>query len=482
MPPRAARKESGSSVNELRLNELLACVVNALPIVVYALDDNGKILLAEGHALAAMGSNPGARVGESVFDVFAGEPDTLSHLRRSLAGERHEADIRLGRNGRCYHLWYIPTFDVAGDVSMVTGLSLDVTEQGVAELELRRATRWLEQMLDRLPVAIYLFDAEGVLTMVRGSFIEEKTKEQVGRRLADAFGCFPQLVEAVGAALKGEDRAFSASRGGRHFEFLVSSQPEESGESGALGVCIEVTEQRQAAASLAETAEKSRFLANASHELRTPLNSMLGFAELLESSAGDSLQGRELRYLANIRKSGQLLLALINQLLGFSRLEALGPQLNTEPIDPAEVVDEVVERMSASAASRGVELSAGHQAHQPFVADRLAVLQVLLNLTSNAIKFTPRGGRVTVAGHHRSRDLHILVRDNGIGIAPEHKERIFEEFFQVRSADPTVPLGSGLGLALSRKLARAMGGDLTVHSRAGVGSTFEFRLPAAGPI
>jgi len=209
---------------------------------------------------------------------------------------------------------------------------------------------------------------------------------------------------------------------------------------------------------------------------------MLGFAELLESSAGDSLQGRELRYLANIRKSGQLLLALINQLLGFSRLEALGPQLNTEPIDPAEVVDEVVERMSASAASRGVELSAGRRAHQPFVADRLAVLQVLLNLTSNAIKFTPRGGRVTVAGHHRSRDLHILVRDNGIGIAPEHKERIFEEFFQVRSADPTVPLGSGLGLALSRKLARAMGGDLTVHSRAGVGSTFEFRLPAAGPI
>jgi signal transduction histidine kinase len=121
--------------------------------------------------------------------------------------------------------------------------------------------------------------------------------------------------------------------------------------------------------------------------------------------------------------------------------------LLAEPVDVDELVVDVIERMTPLANARCIDLTAGRRAHRVVESDRLAILQVLLNMVSNAIKFTPHAGRVTVGCYHSSDDLHFLFRDTGIGIAPEHQERIFEEFYQFRSADPTVPSGSGLGLA-----------------------------------
>jgi signal transduction histidine kinase len=476
VPTRRPRPTS-TGPGEKRLLNLLTSIVNALPVVVYAFDPNGTILLAEGNALGEMGSQPGAPVGDSVVEVFAGESETIVHLERALAGERHEAKLRLARNGRSYHVWYVPTFSSDGSVAMVTGLSLDVTEMDAAQAELSQATRWLEQMLERLPVAIFRVNSAGVLTMLRGSFLPEWTLQQVGRRVADAFSQFPQLVEALDAGLAGKDQAFSFSGTDRSFEFFATGMVDEFGERGVLGVCIEVTEQRRAAKALAETEAKSKFLANVSHELRTPLNSILGYAELLEVSQGTSPDDTQRRFLTNIRKSGQHLAQLVDQLLGLSRLEAMGPNLHPAPVNLEDVVDEVIERMLPLALTRGVTLRSGRHVPQVFEVDRLALVQILLNLVSNALKFTRTGGQVRISYHVRPDSILILVQDTGIGIDPAHQESIFEEFFQIPCPDPTMMSGSGLGLPLSRKLARSMGGNLTVHSRAGVGSIFELRLP-----
>jgi signal transduction histidine kinase len=475
------RRNAARGVEPARqaLSDLLATVVNSLPIVVFALAADGTVLLAEGQGLEPMGSEPGGAVGRSVFDVFAGETAALDHLKRALAGDQHQAYVRLERNSRHYQLRYAPTFAADGRLTGVIGWSIDVTDQDAAERDLRQATRWLQDMLENLPVAIYTVDAGGILTLARGSILPETTQSWVGRPLAEGYDHFPQLLQAVEAALAGKDQAFSASGGGRHFEFLVNSMEDESGTAGVLGVVIEVTEQRKAAAAMLESEEKSRFLATVTHELRTPLNTILGFAELLEQISQGDEDPRRQRMVSNIRLSGEHLRQIIDQLLDMSRAESRRPLLTAETLEPGLIAEEIVERMSAVAATRGISLRTGHQAPVELQADRLALRQVLLNLASNAIKFTGSGGEVMISSYAHQNGVLFRVRDTGIGISPEDQERIFEEFFQVPTQDPTTARGSGLGLALSRKLARAMGGDLTVHSALRRGSTFQLRLPSS---
>jgi len=238
----------------------------------------------------------------------------------------------------------------------------------------------------------------------------------------------------------------------------------------------DVTAIREAEEARRETQAKDRFLASMSHELRTPLNSVLGFAQLLQQ--GD-LDQRQQRYVSNILSSGRHLLDLVNDVLDLSKVAAGRLDVKIEPVSIRPLLDGVVTRVRPLAEAAHLELELAGSARPQVAADRRRLEQVVWNLLSNSIKFTTAGGKITVScGSSRGRGW-ITVADTGVGIAPEHIAVIFEEFTQVEEGRNRRHEGTGLGLALSRRLLDLMGGDIGVESTAGEGSVFKVTLPLA---
>jgi len=219
---------------------------------------------------------------------------------------------------------------------------------------------------------------------------------------------------------------------------------------------------------------KDEFVALISHDLRTPLTSITGYVELaLEDDLSDDLRG----YLQVVARNAERLLALVNDLLFVARLQAGEMSLEPGEVDLTKVVRDGVRSMEPRAAAKGVTLTCAVEAVSTVRADRGRVLQLLDNLVSNAIKFTPAGGSVHVSLGHAGDCVALEVADSGIGIAPEDQRRLFERFFRAENAvDRQVP-GTGLGLYISRVIADAHQGKLTVRSELDQGSTFRLELP-----
>jgi signal transduction histidine kinase len=228
----------------------------------------------------------------------------------------------------------------------------------------------------------------------------------------------------------------------------------------------------------AASRHKSEFLANMSHELRTPLNAIIGFSEVLTEHMFGELNPKQDEYLKDIYASGQHLLSLINDILDLSKIEAGRMELEVTDFDLPSAIDNALILVRERASRRGITLGRAIDDRVGTVrGDERKVKQVLLNLLSNALKFTPEGGRIDVRAAMNDGMAEIAVADTGVGIAPEDQEAIFEEFRQVGTADKKVE-GTGLGLALSRKFIELHGGRIWVQSQPGKGSTLSFTLPA----
>ena len=222
---------------------------------------------------------------------------------------------------------------------------------------------------------------------------------------------------------------------------------------------------------------KSKFLAHMSHEIRTPMNGILGMAELLSRSRLDDMQTRQLQAIAGCGKS---LMAILNDLLDLSKIEAGRLQLQPQPFDLHQAVRECCELMSAPAADKGLSLSIELSESVPrrVLGDALRLQQVLRNLLGNALKFTPQGAVSVTVGHGpRPGELRFSVRDSGIGITAEACERLFKPFEQADNSTSRRYGGTGLGLSISRELVQLMGGSIGARSTPGVGSEFFFTLP-----
>jgi len=228
---------------------------------------------------------------------------------------------------------------------------------------------------------------------------------------------------------------------------------------------------------------KDQFLSNISHELRTPLNSIIGFTDLLlTEDLGSTLSDQQRDFLETVGRNGRQLLELINELLDLQRIAAGRMELKPEAVELAGLLSEAAGSVHAQAQKHRHALVVSPLAQDLRVhADRGRVRQVLLNLLSNAIKFTPDGGRITVAAApvNGGAEARIAVSDTGIGIAPEDQPKLFQEFSQLDASASRKYEGTGLGLALSRRLVELHGGAIGVESEMGKGSTFWFTLPQA---
>jgi two-component system, cell cycle sensor histidine kinase DivJ len=225
-------------------------------------------------------------------------------------------------------------------------------------------------------------------------------------------------------------------------------------------------------------AAKSCFLATMSHELRTPLNAIIGFSEMLTNNTLQLAPERKLEYAKLINDSGCHLLSVVNGILDMSKMETGNFEITPEPFEPAQAIASCCDLLVLKAQEAGVALSSRIAAGLPEVmADRRAFNQILINLVSNAIKFTPRGGRVTVSAGCDGVHLAVGVEDTGVGIGADDLPRLGEAFFQARAAYNRRHDGTGLGLSIVKGLVRLHGGDIDIRSRLGEGTRVTVRLP-----
>ncbi|WP_420126140.1 PAS domain-containing sensor histidine kinase [Longimicrobium sp.] len=387
------------------------------------------------------------------------------------------------------------------------GTVQDVTAHREAEIALRQSDARYRTLFDSIDegfcVVEMIFDARGQPADYR--FVEANPAfvkhtglppDAVGRRAREMLpGLEEHWFQAYGrVALTGEPSRFESGSEamGRWFDVFAFRVDEPEQRRVAI-LFTDVTEYRraelereallrdaQAARAEAEAANRAKadFLASMSHELRTPLNAIGGYVELLELGIHGALAEAQRGALGRITANQRHLLTLINDILSFARLEAGSIEFDVHPLNAQEVLASVESLVAPQAEARGVAYTS--EPCDPslcFLGDAERVRQVLLNLVGNAIKFTGAGGWVVLSCAADDAWVELRVRDNGVGIPPEEQERIFDPFQQVGRRLSQPQEGVGLGLAISRDLARAMAGDLTVQSVPGEGSVFALRLP-----
>jgi signal transduction histidine kinase len=271
----------------------------------------------------------------------------------------------------------------------------------------------------------------------------------------------------------------------------VTSRYEQAEEAASIrsnleGLLAELTRKNMALDVASEQATsalraKNEFLAAMSHELRTPLNAIIGFAEAFEAQTFGGLDGAYIGYAKDIRKSGQHLLGLINDILDVAVIESGGLSLQIDELDLQAMVDKAAHMNADSARKKGINVDALEVETDLHIrADDRRFTQILVNLLSNAIKFTPEGGSIGIKVEQPKGDdvVALTVWDTGIGISEEQQAHIFDKFHQVTEhIYSRTQEGTGLGLHISRELARKMDGDITVASTEGQGSQFTVTIP-----
>jgi PAS domain S-box-containing protein len=373
---------------------------------------------------------------------------------------------------------------------------------GVATIDVENLYRLLVESVE--DYAIFVLDVDGrVASWNPGArrIKQYDASEIVGRHFSAfylpedvAAGKPERALELVAERGRYEEEGWRVRKDGSRFRasvVITALRDADGSLRGFAKVTRDLTERRLAeeraiadaarvAEAEAESRTKTEFLTAMSHELRTPLNAIGGYTDLLAMGLRGPVTEEQQTDLARIRRSQQHLLAIINDLLNYSRLESGQLTYQIREVGLSAVIGAVAATIAPQAAARGIAFEVGPCAEGVVArADASKVEQILLNLLSNAVKFTEPGGRVDVSCWTRGRDAVVQVADTGHGIAAEAQESIFEPFVQLGRSLTSAHEGTGLGLAISHDLARAMGGDLRVESALGEGSTFTLSLPAA---
>jgi ammonium transporter len=462
---------------------------------------------AESAALTVVTLDPGS--GSTTSHVIP-----LEGIRGSRAAEWLELGLRAGLavpvmagSTVVGALEFFSDEPFAVDAELLELLLSVGTQLGRVVERQRSEEARLRALIDNMPAIVYLRDLDGRFILVNRQYEEFWGLDNDairGKTLAETDSLVSEMTlrpdlnmgidrEVLAAGAPYEHEARLVRRGKEHVLADVRFPVRDgTGDIVAIaGIDIDVTAQKRSEAELAEllrrvetardvateaAASKSRFLANMSHELRTPLNAIIGFTRIVSRNS-ETLPERQVDNLSKVLVSAEHLLALIDEILDLSRIEAGEVTLDISETNVTDVLREVIDSLEPLVERPRVQLVVDADTALPrIVTDRDKLKQILLNLVSNAVKYTDEG---TIAVRAESVDgrLRIDVSDTGVGIPAEELGRIFDEFHRADGAiSPSRP-GTGLGLTISRRLARTLGGDVTVESRPGVGSTFTLDLP-----
>lgn len=384
-------------------------------------------------------------------------------------------------------------YNDAGELRVLEGFIADITEQVAAEEALQASQKYNRMLMDNLPVGLALCDMEGKLVDVNPTYARI-----IGYSIPEALALSywdvtpkefePQeMVQLENLKKFGRYGPYEKAyrhKDGRHVPVRLSGLiVEKEGESFIWSTVEEITEQKRAEQALiakerAEAANlaKSAFLATVSHEIRTPLNAVLGMTELLRDT---KLTGEQKQFLETSHKASESLLALVNDILDLTKIEAGQMDLKKRPFDLPELLRECLEIAQALAREKGLDLrfEQGEGTPRRVMGDPDRLKQVFLNLLNNALKFTHTGHVLFRVEPEPGSRFRFMVSDSGVGISPDHLEKIFEPFVQSHEELTKRPEGTGLGLTISRRLIDSMGGELAVESELGEGSRFTVTLP-----
>jgi len=379
---------------------------------------------------------------------------------------------------------------------------LEVLEQGVVRQAVVAHSRpdmvrWARELVARYPIDLNAGYGTGkvlrtgepeLVSEISDETLRSVAQDEEHLRLLRTTG----IRSSISVPLKDQDgRAtavlslVSSDSGRRYEESDLAMAMEVARRAGAALANARLVEAERAARAEAELASrtKSEFLATMSHELRTPLNAIAGHVQLIEMGIHGPVNDVQREALTRVERAQRHLLGLINDVLNYARIEAGRVEYDLSPVLVRDVFTDVLPMVESQVGAKSLTLDwmrPEEQGIEPMHvwADRDKLAQIMLNVISNAVKFTPEGGRITVALADDDGPAHVTLRitDNGVGIPADKLDAVFEPFVQVRSDYTRQVEGTGLGLAISRDLARGMGGDLRVTSELGVGSTFELVL------
>jgi len=485
---------------------------------------SGELFMSEVTGVMLGWGGGGVASSEQVLERIA--PEHRERVRQALAAAAvHGAfDVSFraaGREGAT--VWVDARGQAVGELaadgySRLVGVALDVTEERVAQVRAQAAEARLQAGIESVSEAFVLWDRHGRLVLCNQNFRDFFNLEPKMIKP----GASRDLAERVMRLAMKEDPPAEIGASGGEIELKdgrwITIAERRTADGGRVVTCADVTalkhqeearrlneeqlqravvgleRSREEAAELARkyAAEKvraeaanqakSEFLANMSHELRTPLNAINGFSEIMVAEMFGPLGDARYRaYAQDILGSGQHLLALINDVLDMSKIEAGKMNLRFEPLRLEELAEDALRLIKNRAETAGLTVVIDVPPLPEVEGDYRALKQVLLNLLSNAVKFTPRGGRITLSAEGR-RDamgdrIRMSVRDTGIGIAPDDLARLARPFEQIESQHAKTQQGTGLGLALSKSLVEMHGGVLELESQPGVGTVASFLLP-----
>ena len=479
-------------------------LLDAFPGHISRLDEQGRFTYANRSLAALLGLRPEQVVDKPMADVL-GPARTLALqplLARALAGETLIYEHHHQPPGKApavdVQVTMSPGVDPRTGARAVYGFAIDISARKRAEEGLRESEAELRALLAAFPGYIAAVDRDGIYT-----YVNKPLTAVLGRSAPDTVGVdsrrvlsaqrYAEVSAALALARAGEvsvhERSYRLAPDERRLELEISHVAgplQADGRQTCYAFGTDITARKQAEEALiaardeAERANraKSQFLSQMSHELRTPMNAIIGFGQLLGSDARQPLAPHQQAWVYEILRGAEHLLGLINEVLDLGRIEAGELQLAPEPVPLHALTEECLGLVQALAQSRGVRLYPAPPAMQQasVLADRRRLKQVLLNLLGNAIKYNRPAGEVALEFRHEGQRAWLAVRDSGRGLTAAEQARLFQPFERLSAAHSGVE-GTGIGLALSRRLVEAMGGSIGVDSQPGLGSTFWVRLP-----
>ena len=482
---------------------LLNAIIESSPDMIFAKDPDERYILSNRASAASYGLEPKEMIGRTDAEIVGQDVPLFRKQNQQIiaSGEKLRYETSMAYFGKpdVHHLTRkAPLRNAAGEIIGVVGITTDISEQKLAEQALADRNALINAIIANLPDPIFAKDLNGQYVLANeaaaddfGITIEQMVNRPIHEFLqpgvADEFLAEDAAVIAGDAAIVFEKELDIR---GRHTFLSTRKAPLRNAHGeliGILGSAVDLTDRhnrelalQQAKADAEEASRlKSSFLSTMSHELRTPLNAIIGFAHLLLDGLDGPLAPQQRADVQRIATGADHLLTLINDVLDLSRIEAGKLEVSLESIAVADLVRAALAEMRPLALERNLLLRETLPESPATVrADRRRSIQVLLNLISNAVKFTPNG-MIEVSIRNAGPWIGIVVSDTGIGIAPAAIPAIFDEFRQLDSSPSRRYGGTGLGLAISRRLAHLQHGEISVVSLEGAGSTFTYWLPAA---